>query len=98
MINLNNNSYKEIYVYSFMSNKDYPNSDLEASLKRAFVNKGFDSILMDGRVAQNEFLRDGVNYGIKQGWLKLDHETNESQYTAMAYVLTAKGKKHFGLS
>jgi len=81
-----------------MPDKKYPNKDLEASLKKAFVDKRFESILMDGRECQNQFLVDGVNYGFKKGWLGVDGEIDESQYTAVTYKLTKKGKKHFGMN
>ena len=77
--------------------KDYTTEDFGASLRRAFVDKGFPAILFDGWIARNEFLRDGVNYGLRQGWLYEESEVNESQYTAVNYALTDKGKKHFGL-
>ena len=78
--------------------KNYTENDLEAALKRAFVDKGFEAILIDGWIARNEFLNAGIHYGINQGWLKKDSEINESQYTAINYALTDKGKEHFGLA
>ena len=78
--------------------EDYINKDLEDSLRRAFVDRRFESILFDGWEAKNSFLRDGLNYGIDMGWLKVSSEVKESQYTAVNYCLTDKGKLHFGLS
>ena len=77
--------------------KDYTEQELEDALRRAFVDKGFESILMDGHEARSEFKRDSLEYGIGQGWLCQDEDINESQYTAMTYKLTDEGKKHFGL-
>ena len=68
--------------------------DLEASLRRAFVDGKADFIIFDGHTARNEFLRDGVNYGIKQGWL-YGTEKNGEQWTTIEYRLTDEGKKHF---
>ncbi len=61
------------------------------------MDRRAQSILMDGHEARSEFLRDGINYGINQGWLRKDEDIEESQYTAMTYIPTDKGKKHFGL-
>lgn len=80
-----------------MSKKNYKDQDLEDSLRRAFVDKGFSSILMDGREYRNKFLRNGINYGINRGWLCVDDNIEESQYTAVTYKLTEEGKKYFGL-
>ena len=77
--------------------RDYTDKDLEDSLRRAFVDKKFPSILMDGHEARNEFLRDALNYGINRGLLCVGEQINKSQYTAVNYVLTDQGKKHFGL-
>ncbi|HLC78274.1 MAG TPA: hypothetical protein VJH92_04060 [Candidatus Nanoarchaeia archaeon] len=80
-----------------LDGKDYTEEDLEDSLRRAFVDRRGESILMDGHEARSEFKRDVVNYGIDKGWLRKERDINESQYTAMTYILTGKGKKHFGL-
>ena len=80
-----------------MPKKDYTDQDLEASLRRAFVDHGFESILFDGWIARNPFKADLFKYGIKKGWLRKDRDIEESQYTASTYALTDKGKKHFGL-
>ena len=52
---------------------------------------------MDGHQSRNKFLRDGINHGVDSGWLQVESEVNESQYTAINYELTEAGKKHFGL-
>lgn len=78
--------------------KDYTPQDLEDSLKRAFVDRKFESILVDGHTARNEFLRDSLTYGLDQGWLKKKRDITEPQYTAMEYILTDEGKSHFGIS
>ena len=57
----------------------------------------FESILFDGHVARNEFLRAGISYALEKGWLEAGPEIRESQYTAVEYVLTEEGRKHFGL-
>ena len=78
--------------------ENYTNQDLEDSLRRAFVEKGFESILLDGHEARSSFKRDGINYGLDNGWLCKKEDIEESQYTAVNYALTEKGKKYFGLS
>ncbi len=81
-----------------MQKRDYSNKDLEDALRRAFVDNGLKSILLDGHEAKNPFKVDGINYGIKRGWLRKEDDIKESQYTAVTYVLTNKGKEYFGLN
>jgi len=80
-----------------LEGKDYTEQDLDDSLRRAFVENGFESILIDGHEVRSDFKRDGVHYGVNQGWLCKGEEINESQYTAINYKLTSEGKKHFGI-
>ena len=80
-----------------MADKKFKKEELEASLRRAFVDKRFESILMDGHEARNSFLRQGIHHGIDEGLLYIESEVNESQYTAINYALTKKGKRYFGL-
>ncbi len=78
--------------------RDYTEADLEASLKRFFkTNSPEATILIDGHECRSQFKRDGVNYGIDQGWLEVDEDINEDQYGAVTYKLTELGKKHFKL-
>ncbi|MDP4039772.1 MAG: hypothetical protein Q8P57_04300 [Candidatus Pacearchaeota archaeon] len=77
--------------------KTYNEQDLEASLRRAFVDRKFESILVDAWELRNEFLKEGLSFGINKGWLKTENIIEESQYTAITYVLTDKGKEYFGL-
>ena len=76
---------------------DFDTTDLEASLRRAFVDRKFQTILYDGHTARNSFLRQSMDYGIELGWLFVESEVNESQYTAQNLALTDEGKKHFCL-
>ena len=78
--------------------KNYTERDLEASLRRAFVEGKADFIPFDGHTARNGFLRDGINYGQERGWLDEGKEINEEQWTTIEYRLTEKGKKYFGLN
>lgn len=86
-------------------NKDYTDKDLEASLKRAFADRGANFIIVDGHTMRNQFLVDGVNYGLEQGWLKPGKDIDEDeilghglgQYLAYTYVLTDKGREYFGV-
>jgi hypothetical protein len=77
--------------------KDYTEKDLELSLKRAFVDKKYETILYDGWIARNPFMHDVFIYGTNQGWLEVASEINEEQYTAINYRLSEKGKDHFDL-
>ncbi|GAF74003.1 unnamed protein product [marine sediment metagenome] len=81
-----------------MSEENYDKKDLEASLRRAFVDGGFKEILIDGHEARSKFLRDAINHGLNRGWLQVTSQINESQYTAVNYGLTDGGRKYFGLA
>jgi hypothetical protein len=85
--------------------KQYSKSELEDSLKRAFVDNEADYIIMDGQQMRNEFLVDGINYGLDKGWLYQAENIDEDeilgqsngQYLAYTYRLTNKGKKYFNI-
>jgi len=81
-----------------MAKKDWTNKDLEESIKRAFVGKRADSIIVDGHTFRNHFLVNAINYGVKKGILDNGGELIESdQWAEYHYRLTTKGKKYFGL-
>ena len=80
-----------------MSERKYMDQGLEDSLRRAFVDKRFPSILFDGHTTRNRFLMEGLQFGIDKEWLQIVGEVKESQYTAVSYGLTEEGKKYFGL-
>ena len=80
-----------------LEGKAYTAKDLEDSLRRAFVDNRMPTILWDGHENRNPFLRDGITHGFDQGWLCVESEINESQYTAINYKLTDKGRKYFGV-
>ena len=77
--------------------------EFEASLRRAFVDRGADYIQVDGHDLRNEFLRKSLRYGIDEGWLQrgkdLDEDdilgSGEGQSLAYTYRLTDKGKRVF---
>lgn len=86
---------------------DFPENELEISLRRAFVEgerpgRAADYIVVDGETTRNQFLTEGVRYGLAKGLIVHDKKASEaesdSQYTALCYRLTEKGKKHFGIA
>ena len=86
---------------------NYGPEDFEASLRRAFVDKGFKSIFIDGHELRNEFLRRTFDYGKEKGWLILESklvdpieilEPGQGQYQGWNYTLSAAGQEYFGLS
>lgn len=80
------------------NNQMWDESELEAALKRAFVDNSLKSIGIDGHdVRFNKFRVDGINYGLDKGWLNYMGDEEDSQWTVMVYELSNKGKKHFGL-
>ena len=77
--------------------EEFSVDELEDVLKRAFVDKGFPSILVDGHTLRNEFLASAINYGIENDWLRKSGEASDSQWTSFSYELTEEGKKYFEL-
>ena len=94
-----------VYSKVVPAGKDWKLEDLEASLKRAFVDNIADYIIMDGHQMRNEFLRDAIAYGLEKGWLHRSKDIDEDeslgkgfgQYFAYTYRLTDEGKKHFAI-
>jgi uncharacterized protein YbdZ (MbtH family) len=74
---------------------DWCNSDLEAALRRAFVDHSADYIIITNR--REQFQIESANYGIDQGWLNSEWVERDEQSAAFVCRLTAEGKKHFGL-
>ena len=64
------------------------------SFKRIFKDQNLNDtyIHFDGYTARNEFLRDGWNYAIEQGWLRVVNVDGD-QETYMKGYLTEKGQK-----
>ena len=80
------------------SSGKFPKQDLEALLRRAFVDKRFSNILLDGHdYSRVPFLVESVRLGLDNGWLKYDGTIEEQQWTTEIYILTDDGKKYFGL-
>ena len=86
--------------------KKFEVGELEASLKRAFLDGKADYVIIDGQVLQNRFLRESTQYGINKGWLERGEDIDEDnvlgqgmgQYLAYTYRLTDKGRNHFGIN
>ncbi len=86
---------------------DYPPSELEAALKRAFVDRRQEAIFIDGHeLCHKPFIRESFFYGQRKGWLvpaaKLVDpvervEPGLGQYEGWAYKLSEAGRKYFGL-
>lgn len=69
--------------------------EYEAALRRAFVDKRWDSIMIDSR--RQEFQIKSANYGVEKGWIVGEWNDQDVQYTFWTGRLTEAGKKHFGL-
>lgn len=63
------------------------------SFKRCFQGQNLETahVHFDGHTARNEFLRDGWNYAINQGWLRTE-EVELEQETFIKGFLTDKGR------
>ncbi len=84
---------------------NWTSEDLEACLKRAFVDKKASYIVVDGHTLRSEFLKESVNYGVEKEWLMRGKDIDEDeilgrglgQYFAYTYRLTGEGRQYFGL-
>jgi hypothetical protein len=70
-------------------------SEYEGALRRAFVEKRADYIVLTSR--RERFQAEAMNYGINQGWLKGEWDERDEQSTAFVCRLTFAGRMHFGL-
>lgn len=77
---------------------NFPTSEFDASFKRAFGDKRAKHITFDGHDARNDFLSQGINYGLEEGLLSYLGDGGDSQSTVMVYELTDKGRTHLSLS
>ena len=69
--------------------------EYEASLRRAFVERRADFIVITSR--RERFQIEAANYGVDQGWLKGEMDTRDEQSSVWVCRLTDKGREHFGL-
>jgi hypothetical protein len=73
----------------------FDTSEYKACLKRAFIEGNADYITVDGWCSM--FIRQCTDWALEQGWVYFDQKTSdlisESQYTAMCYRLTDKGRQ-----
>ena len=67
----------------------------EAALRRAFVDRRADSIVLYDR--RERFLLESAAYGERMGWLEGRLVELDEQSTEERYRLTSEGRKHFGL-
>lgn len=85
---------------------EFQEADLEGALRRAFMDRKADFIVVDGHDLRSEFLRESLALGLTQGWLVKDKNIDEDdwlgrsrgQWYAFTYRLSKKGKKYFGIS
>lgn len=72
----------------------YPEAELEAALRRAFVQHRADYILIDNR--RDRFLCESAKLGLDRGWISGEVLELE-QSTEVRYRLTEGGRTHFGV-
>lgn len=78
--------------------RDYTEQDLEASLRRLFVDDGgADFIGFDEHALRNRFLSEALQYGLDNGWLYGGETVGDEQWTQIRYGLSEQGKEHFGV-
>ena len=83
----------------------FQESKLEASLKRAFVDKKAKTLIADYETMGNLFLMKSLSLGLKKGLISQrepidgDKILGEGQQCyVVIYHLTEQGKKYFGVS
>lgn len=72
-----------------------PRPELESALRRAFVDKHANYIVITSR--RERFQIAAANHGMDQGWLSGHWDDSDEQSTAFICWLTDKGREHFGL-
>lgn len=73
----------------------YTDEELEACLRRAFVDNGYPSVDVWSR--REAFLLASLDLGVAKGWLKSQLIYIDEQSSKINAKLTEEGKKHFGL-
>lgn len=65
------------------------------SFRRFFDGQDLDItyVHFDGHAARNEFLRDGWNFAIDKGWLRVVESTSDEQDNFLKGYLTEQGRK-----
>lgn len=71
--------------------EDKIEDEYKESLRRAFWNRPYGYIIMDGHTYRSEFLRNCWNYAVDSGYFRVV-EVNLEQDTYMKGYLTDKGK------
>jgi len=74
--------------------KEQLQEEYRQSFKRLFSGQNLETTYchFDGHTARNEFLRNGWNYAVDQGWLRVQ-EVELEQETFFKGFLTEKGKQ-----
>ena len=73
----------------------YPEQELEASLKRAFVDGKADYVVICSR--RDRFLLESAMFGVLNNWLSEELKELDEQSSELRFRLTEEGKKHFGV-
>lgn len=69
--------------------------ELEAALRRAFVDRRWTTVVITSR--REQFQIKSVNYGIDKGWLEGEMNEADEQSSFYEAWLTPEGRKHFGI-
>ena len=67
--------------------------EFEASLRRAFVDKEADYVVIYSR--RQRFQIEAAGFAIEKGWLEEEFVELDEQSSEFRYSLTEKGKEHF---
>ena len=81
----------------------FQESELEASLKRAFIDKKAKILIVDYETMGNLFLMKSLSLGLKKGLISqrepIDGDKilgeGQGQYYAVTYHLTEQGREYF---
>jgi len=70
--------------------------DLEAALRRAFIDKHAKCIVITS--LHERFQIESAKYGVDRGWLRGEMDTSDEQSSVWICRLTEEGRRHFGLT
>ncbi len=76
--------------------EEYKEAELEAAIKRAFVDHRADFVIIDSH--RDRFLIASAQLGVNKGWLSEKFVEIDEQSSQLQYRLTSEGKIHFGLN
>ncbi len=73
--------------------ENYTFQEFEEAFRKSFLEGKVEIIGIDGNSMRSDFLREAINYGLKEELICFDGEGGDSQWTVLYYRLTDKGRE-----